>query len=189
MDLAAAQIAAFHQRQVQKSWFSTDRPGVFLGQMVHPVDSAGIYVPGSKGGTTPLVSSVLMGGIPAKIAGVAQVVMATPPRKDGTVDPHLLAAAQKVGIHAVYKMGSAWAIAALAYGTPKIPKVDVIVGPGNIYVTLAKKIVSQTVGIDMIAGPSEIMILADDSANPDFVAADLLSQSLSSGCVSVAFPY
>jgi histidinol dehydrogenase len=177
LDLAAAQIAAFHQRQVQKSWFSTDRPGVFLGQMVHPVDSAGIYVPGSKGGTTPLVSSVLMGGIPAKIAGVAQVVMATPPRKDGTVDPHLLAAAQKVGIQAVYKMGSAWAIAALAYGTPKIPKVDVIVGPGNIYVTLAKKIVSQTVGIDMIAGPSEIMILADDSAHPDFVAADLLSQA------------
>jgi histidinol dehydrogenase len=177
LDLAAGQIASFHQRQVQNSWFSTDRPGVFLGQMVRPVDSAGIYVPGSKGGTTPLVSSVLMGGIPAKIAGVNRIVMATPPREDGTVDPHLLAAARKVGVDAIYKVGSAWAIGALAYGTQSIPKVDVIVGPGNIYVTLAKKIVSQTVGVDMIAGPSEILILADDSAHPDFVAADLLSQA------------
>ncbi len=177
LDLAAGQIASFHQRQVQKSWFSTDRPGVFLGQMVLPVDSAGIYVPGSRGGTTPLVSSVLMGAIPAKIAGVKRIVMTTPPREDGTVNPHLLAAAQKVGVQAIYKVGSAWAIGAMAYGTQHIPKVDVIVGPGNMYVTLAKKIVSQTVGIDMIAGPSEIMVLADDSAHPDFVAADLLSQA------------
>jgi histidinol dehydrogenase len=177
LDRAASQIEAFHQRQVRQSFIQTDRPGVILGQLFHPVDAAGIYVPGGKGGTTPLVSSVLMGGIPAKIAGVSQLIMVTPPMADGTVNPYLLAAAQKVGITAVYKIGSAWAIAALAYGTETIPKVDVIVGPGNIYVTLAKKIVSGTVGIDMIAGPSEILVIADASANPAFVAADLLSQA------------
>lgn len=177
LNRAVSQIESFHRCQVQKSWINTDRPGTVLGQMVHPVDSAGVYVPGAKGGMTPLVSSVLMGAIPAKIAGVKNVCLVTPPREDGSVNPYLLAAARKVGVDSVYKVGSAWAVAALAYGTQTIPRVDVIVGPGNIYVTLAKKIVSQTVGIDMIAGPSEILILADDSARPDFVAADLLSQA------------
>ncbi len=177
LNRAVAQIEGFHKQQRGKSWINTDRPGVLLGQMLNPVDSAGIYVPGGKGGKTPLVSSVLMCAIPAKIAGVRHISMVTPPTADGSVNPHLLAAAKKVGVDAVYKAGSAWAIAALAYGTETIPKADVIVGPGNIYVTIAKKIVSGTVGIDMIAGPSEILVIADDSANPDFTAADLLSQA------------
>jgi histidinol dehydrogenase len=145
--------------------------------MVHPVDTAGVYVPGGQGGSTPLVSSVLMGALPAKIAGVKQVLMVTPPTADGSVDPHLLFAARQAGVDAVYKLGSAWAIAALAHGTETVPKADVIVGPGNIWVTLAKKIVSGTVGIDMIAGPSEILVIADDTADPEYVAADLLSQA------------
>ena len=118
-----------------------------------------------------------MGVIPARIAGVKNIAMVTPPTKDGTVNPYLLAAAKRVEVDAVYKVGSAWAIAALAYGTETIPKVDVIVGPGNIYVTLAKKIVAGTVGIDMLAGPSEILVIADSTARPDFIAADLLSQA------------
>lgn len=177
LDRAALQIGQFHRRQVRQSWIQTDRPGTLLGQLVTPVDAAGIYVPGGKSGKTPLVSSVLMGAIPAKIAGVKQVVMATPPTAEGGISPYLLAAAKKAGVDAVYKIGSAWAIAALAYGTQTIPKVDVIVGPGNIYVTLAKKIVSGTVGIDMIAGPSEILVLADNTADLAFIAADLLSQA------------
>ncbi len=177
LNRAISHIESFHKHQLCNSWINTDRPGVFLGQMVNPVDSAGVYVPGGKGGKTPLVSSVLMGAIPAGIAGVKNIAMATPPTKDGTVNPHLLVAAKKVGINAIYKLGSAWAIAALAYGTKTVPKTDVIVGPGNIYVTLAKKIVSGTVGIDMIAGPSEILIIADSTANPEFTAADLLSQA------------
>jgi len=177
LNRAVAQIEGFHKQQRGKSWINTDRPGVLLGQMLNPVDSAGIYVPGGKGGKTPLVSSVLMCAIPAKIAGVRHISMVTPPTEDGSVNPHLLVAAKKVGVDTVYKAGSAWAIAALAYGTETIPKADVIVGPGNIYVTIAKKIVSGTVGIDMIAGPSEILVIADDSANPDFTAADLLSQA------------
>jgi len=123
------------------------------------------------------VSSVLMGVIPARVAGVRQIAMVTPPTRGGGVSPHLLVAAKKAGVDAVYKVGSAWAIAALAYGTETIPKVDVIVGPGNIYVTLAKKILAGTVGIDMVAGPSEILVIADDSAKPEFIAADLLSQA------------
>jgi histidinol dehydrogenase len=177
LNRAVSQIEAFHRQQLSKSWIKTDRPGTFLGQLVNPVDAAGIYVPGGKGGNTPLVSSVLMGAIPAVIAGVRQIAMVTPSRKDGTVNPHLLVAAKKVGVNTVYKVGSAWAIAALVYGTETIPKVDVIVGPGNIYVTLAKKIVAGTVGIDMTAGPSEILVIADDTANPEFTAADLLSQT------------
>ncbi len=177
LNRAISQIKAFHKQQLSKSWINTDRQGVFLGQIVNPVDAAGVYVPGGKGGNTPLVSSVLMCAIPAKIAGVQYISMATPPTKDGSVNPHLLVAAQKVGVDAIYKLGSAWAIAALAYGTETVPKTNVIVGPGNIYVTLAKKIVAGTVGIDMIAGPSEILIVADSSANPAFVAADLLSQA------------
>jgi histidinol dehydrogenase len=174
---AMAQIEAFHQQQVRQSWFSTERHGVILGQIVRPVDAAGVYVPGGVGGKTPLVSSVLMGVIPAKIAGVKHIAMVTPPTKDGNVNPYLLATAKKVGVDTIFKVGSAWAIAALAYGTETIPKVDVIVGPGNIYVTLAKKIVAGTVGIDMIAGPSEILVIADKTANPAFIAADLLSQA------------
>ena len=177
LNRAAGQIEAYHRRQLSNSWIDTQRPGTLLGQIVNPVDAAGVYVPGGKGGKTPLVSSVLMGVIPARIAGVRHISMVTPPTKDGSVNPHLLAAAKKAGVDAVYKVGSAWAIAALAYGTETIPKVAVIVGPGNMYVTLAKKIVAGTVGIDMIAGPSEILVIADSSANPEFAAADLLSQA------------
>ena len=177
LNRAISQIKAFHKQQLSKSWINTDRQGVFLGQIVNPVDAAGLYVPGGKGGSTPLVSSVLMGAIPAKIAGVNHISMATPPTKDGSINPHLLIAAQKVGVDAIYKIGSAWAIAALAYGTETVKKTDVIVGPGNIFVTLAKKIVAGTVGIDMIAGPSEILVIADSTANPEFTAADLLSQA------------
>ncbi len=174
---AAGQIEAFHTAQKSKSWMNTQRPGTLLGQLINPVDAAGVYVPGGTGGKTPLVSSVLMGAIPAKIAGVKQISMVTPPMKNGRINPYLLAAAKLIGIDNVFKIGSAWAIAALAYGTETVPKVDVIAGPGNIYVTLAKKIVAGIVGIDMIAGPSELLIIADRTANPEFVAADLLSQA------------
>ncbi|MFP4160049.1 MAG: histidinol dehydrogenase [Desulfobacterales bacterium] len=177
LNRAASQIESFHRRQVRNSWISTDRQGVVLGQLVNPVDAAGIYVPGAKGGTTPLVSSVLMGAIPAAIAGVPRIAMVTPPMADCSVNPHLLAAARAAGVNEVYKTGGAWAVAALAYGTETISPVDVIAGPGNIYVTLAKKIVSGKVGIDMTAGPSEVLVVADDSADPSFVAADLLSQA------------
>ncbi len=177
LNRAAAQIERFHQQQLPQSWIDTRREGTLLGQMVHPVDAAGVYVPGGKGGTTPLVSSVLMGAIPAKIAGVPKVVMTTPPTPSGDVAPELLVAARKAGVDEVYKVGSAWAVGALAYGTESVPKVNVIVGPGNIYVTLAKKLVAGTVGIDMIAGPSEILVIADETANPEFTAADLLSQA------------
>jgi histidinol dehydrogenase len=174
---AVAQIQSFHRLQKPKSWIHTDRPGTLVGQLVTPVQAAGVYVPGGKGGTTPLVSSVLMGAIPARIAGVERTVMVTPPTRDGRINPHLLVAARKVGVREIYKIGSAWAIAALTYGTETVPKVDVIVGPGNLYVTLAKKIVAGTVGIDMVAGPSEILVIADRHANPQFIAADLLSQA------------
>jgi len=177
LNRAVRQIESFHRQQLCSSWINTKRPGTLLGQMVNPVDAAGIYVPGGMGGETPLVSSVIMGAVPAKVAGVHRIVMATPPMKNGMVNSHLLVAAKKVGIDAVYKVGSAWAIAALAYGTETIPRVDVIVGPGNIYVAIAKKIVAGTVGIDMIAGPSEILIIADRTAKPEFIAADLLSQA------------
>ena len=177
LNRATRQIKAFHQKQLQKSWISTDREGVLVGQLINPVDAAGIYVPGGREGKTPLVSTVLMCAIPAALAGVHRISMVTPPMKNGAVNPHLLVAAKKAGIKDIYKAGSAWAIAALAYGTETIPKADVIVGPGNIYVTLAKKLVSGDVGIDMLAGPSEILIVADDSAVPAYIAADLLSQA------------
>jgi len=177
LNRAASQIESFHRQQVRQSWIDTQRPGTMLGQMVNPVDAAGVYVPGARGGETPLVSTVLMTAIPAGIAGVANIVMVTPSTRTGGINPHLLVAAKKVGIQNIYKIGSAWAIAAMAYGTESIPRVDVIAGPGNIYVTLAKKIVAGTVGIDMIAGPSEVLVIADDSANPEFAAADLLSQA------------
>ena len=177
LDRSVNQIECFHSKQKENSWIDTPRNGVMVGQLVKPVGTAGIYAPGAKGGKTPLVSSVLMGGIPAKIAGVSSINLMTPPMKNGEINPHILAAAQRIGITSVFKAGSAWAIGALAYGTQSVPKVDVIVGPGNIYVTLAKKIVAGIVGIDMIAGPSEILIIADKHANPQFLAADLLSQA------------
>ncbi len=174
---AASQITSFHQRQLKTSWIDTNRPGTLLGQLINPVGSVGIYVPGGRGGNTPLVSSILMCGIPARIAGVEKVVMVTPPTSKGGVNPYLLFAARKVGIRDVYKVGSAWGIAALAFGTETVPKVDMIAGPGNIHVSMAKKIVADLVGIDLIAGPSEILIIADRTANPEFIAADLLSQA------------
>jgi histidinol dehydrogenase len=177
LNKAARQIEAFHMHQVEQSWSTTDVDGTMLGQLVRPVNAAGVYVPGGRGGKTPLVSSVLMGCIPAKIAGVKNICITTPPTRSGKVNPHVLAAARTVGVEAIFKAGSAWGVAALAYGTETVPRVDVIVGPGNIYVTLAKKLVSGTVGIDMIAGPSEILIIADAKASPAFIAADLLSQA------------
>ena len=177
LNRATRQIKVFHSKQLQKSWISTDREGVLLGQLINPVGAAGIYVPGGREGKTPLVSTVLMCAIPAVLAGVSRISMLTPPMKNGAVNPHLLVAAKKAGVKDIYKAGSAWAIAALAYGTETIPRADVIVGPGNIYVTLAKKLVSGDVGIDMLAGPSEILIVADDSAVPAYIAADLLSQA------------
>ena len=177
LDRSAGQLEQFHSRQKENSWIDTPRNGVMVGRLVKPVSAAGIYAPGAKGGKTPLVSSVLMGGIPAKVAGVPSIHLMTPPMENGSINPHILAAAHRIGITSVFKAGSAWAIAALAYGTKTVPKVDVIVGPGNIYVTLAKKLVAGTVGIDMIAGPSEILIIADKGADPEFLAADLLSQA------------
>lgn len=177
LNRAVSQIKAFHQKQSVTSWMSTQRTGTVLGQLINPVDNVGVYVPGARWGETPLVSTVLMTAIPAKIAGVAKIVMVTPSTQKGGVNPYLLVAAKKVGINEIYKIGSAWAIAALAYGTATIPKVDVIVGPGNVYVTLAKKMVAGIVGIDMIAGPSEVLVIADETANAEFAAADLLSQA------------
>ena len=174
---ALKNIEEFHKKQLPSSWFETREDGSILGQMVRPVDAAGLYVPGGTGGSTPLVSSVLMNAIPARIAGVERLVLATPPGKDGKVSPYLLVAAREAGVSEVYRMGSAWAIAAMAFGTETVRPVDVIAGPGNIFVTVAKKLVSGTVGIDMIAGPSEILIIADHTAPPAYVAADMLSQA------------
>jgi histidinol dehydrogenase len=174
---AIERIQGFHEREMEDSWLQTREDGTIVGRLVRPVDSAGLYVPGGTGGSTPLVSSVLMNGIPASIAGVKQRVMVTPSGADGSVSPHLLVAAQEIGITEIYKAGSAWAIAALAFGTETIPKVDVIVGPGNQFVTEAKSQVSGMVRIDMIAGPSEVLIVADETADPATVAADMLAQA------------
>ncbi|MHC1726549.1 MAG: histidinol dehydrogenase [Syntrophobacteraceae bacterium] len=174
---AIRNIEDFHRQQLRHSHFITRPDGTFLGQIVRPVGAAGLYIPGGQGGETPLVSSVLMNAIPARLAGVRDIALTTPPRRDGSVNPYLLAAAREVGVSRIHKAGSAWGIAALAYGTPKIKSVDVIVGPGNIYVALAKKLVSGEVGIDMIAGPSEILVVADSGAKPDYIAADMLSQA------------
>jgi len=174
---AIERIHSFHEREMEDSWLQTREDGTIVGRLVRPVDSAGLYVPGGQGGSTPLVSSVLMNGIPAGIAGVNQRVMVTPPGEDGSISPHLLVAAQEIGITEIYKAGSAWAIGALAFGTETIPKVDVIVGPGNQYVTEAKSQVSGMVRIDMIAGPSEVLIVADATARAVSVAADMLAQA------------
>ena len=175
--LAAERIRLFHEREMENSWLLTRDDGTVTGRLVRPVDSAGLYVPGGQGGSTPLVSSVLMNGIPASIAGVGRRVMVTPPGADGMVSPALLVAASEVGITEIYKAGSAWAIAALAYGTVSIPPVDVIVGPGNQYVAEAKRQVMGRVKIDMIAGPSEVLIVADEKAQPPFIASDMLAQA------------
>ena len=171
---SAANIRAFHEKQVRNSFIINSEPGIVIGQKVIPVDRAGLYVPG---GTAAYPSTVLMDAIPAKIAGVKEVVMVTPPMKNGKVNPVILAAAKVAGIDKIYKVGGAQAIAALAFGTETVPKVDKIVGPGNAFVAEAKKQVYGTVSIDMIAGPSEILIVADQNTNPDHAAADLLSQA------------
>lgn len=171
---ALVNIREYHEKQKQYSWFDTKPDGSILGQKVTPLSRVGVYVPGGK---AAYPSSVLMNIIPAKCAGVEQVVMVTPPGKDGKINPTTLVAANEAGVDAIYKVGGAQAVAALAYGTESIPKVDKIVGPGNIYVALAKKAVYGHVSIDSIAGPSEILVIADGSANPRYVAADLLSQA------------
>ncbi len=171
---AAQNISDFHARQLQQSWLTTKSNGVIMGQRVRGLKRVGIYVPG---GTAAYPSSVLMNAIPAKIAGVEEIVMCTPPMKDGTPNPNIIAAAKVAGVDRIFLMGGAQAVAALAYGTESVPKVDKIVGPGNIFVATAKKLLYGTVDIDMIAGPSEILIVADKSANPKFLAADLMSQA------------
>ena len=166
-------IKKYHEKQVQNSWFTTE-DGIILGQRVTALESVGVYVPGGK---AVYPSSVLMNVLPAKVAGVDRIVMCTPPGKDGKVYPSTLVAAKEAGVDEIYKVGGAQAIAAMAFGTESVPKVDKIVGPGNIYVALAKKAVYGYVSIDSIAGPSEILVLADATANPRYVAADLLSQA------------
>ena len=175
--LAIDRIRTFHERELEDSWLLTRDDGTITGRLVRPVDSAGLYVPGGTEGATPLVSSVLMNGLPARIAGVGRRVMVTPPNRHGGVSAPLLVAAQAIGIDEVYKAGSAWAIGALAFGTATIPRVDVIVGPGNQYVAEAKRQVQGRVRIDMLAGPSEVLVIADHTADPAFIAADLLAQA------------
>ncbi|WP_221566874.1 histidinol dehydrogenase [Alkalihalobacillus sp. TS-13] len=171
---AARNIKVYHKKQVRESWMMTNDDGSVLGQKITPLDSVGVYVPG---GTAEYPSSVLMGAIPAKVAGVGRIAMTTPPRPDGTLPASVLVAANESGVNEIYKVGGAQAIGALAFGTDSVAPVDKIVGPGNIYVALAKREVFGQVGIDMIAGPSEILIYADDTANPVHLAADLLSQA------------
>jgi histidinol dehydrogenase len=174
IELAAHNIEAFHRQRVPKSWVTFGEDDIVLGKRYHPVDRAGIYVPG---GRACYPSTVLMNAIPAKVAGVPQVAMVTPPGAVKNLNPAVLVAAQVAGVEEIYRVGGAQSIAALAYGTDTIAKVDVITGPGNIYVTLAKKLVYGTVGIDSLAGPSEVLIIADRDANPIHIAADLLAQA------------
>ena len=171
---AVANVRRFHEEQMPKSWLTNRECGAMLGQKVTPVDSVGIYVPG---GTAAYPSSVIMNAVPAIVAGVPRIVMAVPPGRDGKVNPYVLATAQLIGVKEIYKMGGAQAVAALAFGTATVPKVEKITGPGNIFVTLAKKAVYGHCDIDMLAGPSEILIIADASADPAYLAADLLSQA------------
>ncbi len=171
---AAENVRRFHTEQLPKSWFTEREYGTILGQKCIPLERVGIYVPG---GTASYPSSVLMNAIPAVVAGVREIIMVVPPAKDGTVNPYVLAAARESGVNRIFKLGGAQAIAALAFGTATIPKVDKITGPGNIFVTLAKKAVYGYCDIDMLAGPSEILIVADKTANPAYVAADMLSQA------------
>ncbi len=173
LQLAADRIEAFHRKQKQESWLSTDEPDMLLGQLVRPLDRVGIYVPGGK---ASYPSSVLMNALPAKVAGVSEIIMVVP-MPGGEVNPHVLAAARLAGVDRVFKVGGAQAVAALAFGTESVPRVDKITGPGNIYVATAKKQVFGQVDIDMIAGPSEILVINDGSGDPQHVAADLLSQA------------
>lgn len=174
LEKAAANIRKFHEKQVRNSFVINDTPGVVMGQKVMPIEKAGLYVPG---GTAAYPSTVLMDSIPAKIAGCSELCIVTPPNSEGKINPAILAAAKIAGVDRVFKVGGAQAIAALAYGTETVPKVDKIVGPGNAFVAEAKKQVFGTVSIDMIAGPSEILVVADSTCNPKFVAADMLSQA------------
>ncbi|BDQ33134.1 histidinol dehydrogenase [Pseudodesulfovibrio portus] len=174
---AIERIRTFHLNQKEKSWWTTSADGTVLGQMVRPVDRVGLYVPGGQGGETPLISSLIMNAIPAQVAGVESICVFSPPRKDGTLNPYILATAALLDLDEVFLSGSAWAIGALAYGTGTVAPCDVIAGPGNIFVATAKAQLIGQVGIDMVAGPSEIAILADDSANPAWLAADMLSQA------------
>jgi len=171
---AIKKIEKYHLHQKENSWFTTEEKGIILGQVVNPIERVGLYVPG---GTAAYPSSLIMAAVPAIIAGVKEIVVVTPPSPDGKINPYLLSTAKELGISEIYKIGGAQAIAALVYGTETIKKVDKIVGPGNIYVTLAKKNVFGKVDIDMLAGPSEILIWADDKANPRYLACDLLSQA------------
>lgn len=171
---SADNIRRFHEKQLRESWMDMSSPGIILGQRMTPLSSAGVYVPGGK---AAYPSSVLMNVIPAKVAGVKRIVMVTPPGNDGSISPHVLAAAAVCGVDEIYRIGGAQAIGALAFGTESISRVDKITGPGNIYVALAKRSVFGYVGLDSIAGPSEITVLADDTAEPSFVAADLISQA------------
>ncbi|MCR5629226.1 histidinol dehydrogenase [Eubacterium sp.] len=171
---AIANIKDHHEKQLKQSWFSSREDGVMLGQKITPLERVGVYVPGGK---AAYPSSLLMNVVPAKVAGVDEIVMVTPPGKDGKINPTTLVAAKEAGVDTILKVGGAQAVAALAYGTESIKKVDKIVGPGNIFVALAKKAVYGHVGIDSIAGPSEVMVIADETANPRYVAADLLSQA------------
>jgi len=174
IQVASQKIEAFHRQRIPKSWVQFEDDSVVLGKRYTPIDSAGLYVPG---GRASYPSTVLMNAIPAKVAKVPHIVMVTPPGQDGKINPAVLVAAQEAGIEEIYRVGGAQAVAALAYGTETIPKVDIITGPGNIYVTLAKKMVYGTVGIDSLAGPSEVLIIADAQANPVHVATDLLAQA------------
>ena len=171
---AIVNIRSFHEKQKQYSWFDSKPDGTILGQKVTALARVGVYVPGGK---AAYPSSVLMNVLPAKVAGVEQIIMCTPPDKEGKVYPTTLVAAKEAGVDVIYKAGGAQAVAAMAYGTKSIPKVDKICGPGNIYVALAKKAVFGYVSIDSVAGPSEILVIADETANPRYVAADLLSQA------------
>ena len=174
IQLAHQRIEAFHRQRIPKSWVQFGDDGVVLGKRYTPVDRAGLYVPG---GRAAYPSTVLMSAVPAKVAGVARIVMVTPPGPEKKINPAVLVAAQEAGVQEIYRVGGSQAIVALAYGTETIPKVDAIAGPGNIYVTLAKKLVYGTVGIDSLAGPSEVLVIADRTANPVYVAADLLAQA------------
>jgi len=177
LEEAISRVRNFHLNQKEKSWWTTAEDGTILGQMVRPVDRVGLYVPGGQGGETPLISSLIMNAIPAQVAGVPSIGVTSPPRQDGTLNPYILATAALLGLDEVYLSGSAWAIGALAYGTETIAPCDVIAGPGNIFVATAKSQLIGHVGIDMVAGPSEIAILADSTANPAWLAADMLSQA------------
>jgi histidinol dehydrogenase len=171
---AKANIESYHKKQLRTSWMDADQPGKLLGQIIRPLERVGVLAPGFQ---APLPSSLLMATVPAKVAGVKEVFLSTPPRKDGTLHPAMVVAAAEAGIDRIFRIGGAHGVAALAYGTHTVPRVDKIVGAGIVYVTMAKRFVFGQVGIDMLAGPSEVLVLADDTANPRYVAADLLSQA------------